>query len=68
MKTDVLGTLKCARENGCPWDAAGGYLNILKWLRREGCPWNDNILKWWSFGSFKMAKTRRMSLEFKCNM
>ena len=43
-----LGTLKWARENGCPWDegtctaaAWRGHLEILKWARENGAPWNE---------------------------
>ena len=42
-----LEILKCAIENGCPWNewicayaAEAGHLEILKWARENGCPWD----------------------------
>ena len=43
-----LECLKCAHENGCPWDeytcalaAANGNLNCLKYAHENGCPWHQ---------------------------
>jgi len=42
-----LESLKCLRDNGCPWNektcwaaAQEGHLKVLRWLRQNGCPWD----------------------------
>ena len=42
-----LESLKCLRDNGCPWNektcwaaAQKGHLKVLRWLRQNGCPWD----------------------------
>jgi hypothetical protein len=46
-----IATLRCARENGCPWGvttcasaAFYGHLELLKYARREGCPWDPRMV------------------------
>lgn len=46
-----LDCLRCARENGCPWDedtceraASGGHLDCLRWARVNGCVGRGHVL------------------------
>lgn len=49
----LIGVLKWARANKCPWDerscalaARGGHLDILQWCRTNDCPWNEMTCAW----------------------